>query len=270
MKKVGIFYYESRDRGNMAITAFTDYLRGLGAEIRMIEPDRRESAAGLDLAVAFGGDGTILQVVEATSTSAVPILGVNIGKIGFLASAEPGEAIECFNKYLEGDYFIEEKLLLEADVLGIKHIALNDFVLSKGANTRPVVTEVYIDGMLLDGFVSDGIIVSTPTGSTAYSLSAGGPVVGSDVFGVVISPICPHTLYSRPIVLSGHHKITVRAKNPPIKMQAAVDGRLVAELSSESVEIKVSELKQKFIRFKDENFYDRIINKLRGWSAAKE
>ncbi|MDR3216290.1 MAG: NAD(+)/NADH kinase [Clostridiaceae bacterium] len=215
------------------------------------------------LLVVFGGDGTVLNAVSRTAPLGIPILSVNFGTVGFLSGVEPPFAEDAFSRFLSGDFMFEDRALLEVTLNGEKYNALNDFVLRCGANTRPVPVEVLLNGSVLYKYTADGIIAATPTGSTAYSLSAGGPVLSPDVPAFVVCPICAHALSSRPVVVPQDSLLEIRAAASARPVQFAVDGRLVGEFTGASALIKKSPHVQRFIMSDGRSFYDKLLRKFK-------
>lgn len=165
-----------------------------------------------DIILAMGGDGTFLNIAGRTSGLGIPILGINIGSMGFLAAVEVKDSTEAFKKLINGDYSISQRMMVRADIFrnGSKItdvIALNDIVISRGLLSRIVTIETHINNKFIDTFPGDGIIVATPTGSTGYSLSAGGPVIDHSLELMLITPICPHIMHSRPFVTGSESNI---------------------------------------------------------------
>lgn len=176
--------------------------------------DREEIGRRCDLAIVVGGDGTMLHAARSLADHEVPLVGVNLGHLGFLTDIPPSLMTESLDQILAGDYTVEERLLLRATVhrdgeAVVTYDALNDLVLHKWGSARMIELETYIDGHFLNVFRSDGLIVSTPTGSTAYALSAGGPLVHPTLNALLIVPVCPHTMSNRPIVINGEARIEV-------------------------------------------------------------
>lgn len=158
-----------------------------------------------DIILAMGGDGTFLNIAGKTSKLGIPILGINIGSMGFLSAIEVKDSSEAFGKLLKGDYSISQRMMVRADIIRnskkiIEVVALNDIVISRGLLSRIVTIETHINNKFIDTFPGDGIIVSTPTGSTGYSLSAGGPVIDHTLELMLITPICPHIMHARSFV----------------------------------------------------------------------
>lgn len=225
-----------------------------------------------DLLLVLGGDGTILRAAASAARADIPILGVNLGRMGFLAEAEPAllrEALEAVNAE---EYRIERRMMLEACISeGERVLALNEIVLSRGHCTRMIGIDALVDDMLVDHYIADGLIVSSPTGSTAYSLSAGGPVVSPDVSCFILAPICPHSLQSRPIVLSDRAQITlkVNSREPREGMLLSIDGQHIYSIQNQTDEIRIrrADVDARFIRLnQEERFFKKLRSKLSQWS----
>ena len=206
-------------------------------------PARHVTATGLarqaDLIIAIGGDGTMLHAARLAFNRNVPLLGVNRGRLGFLADITPAEMLQSVDQVLAGDYQRESRLLLEAKrvrygaVLN-QAMALNDVVLQRRETGRMVDFETRIDGHFVNAHSGDGLIVSTPTGSTAYALSCGGPIIEPALDAVVLVPICPHTLSDRPIVVPSSLEIEIRVlERADTKVEVTVDGHTFGELAPE-------------------------------------
>lgn len=190
-------------------------------ENRVVESYALEGVSGVegykiprqaDVIVVFGGDGTMLSVARLVRDQKCPILGVNLGSLGFMTETTVDRLYLNLKALLEGNYGVEERCMLQAEVLkGSRvvetHHALNDVVINKAALARVISVDAYFDESFIANFVADGVIVATPTGSTAYSLSAGGPIVHPSLESILITPICPHTLTNRPLVIPPSHKI---------------------------------------------------------------
>ncbi len=186
----------------------------------------------IDLAVVVGGDGTLLNAARSLAPCGVPIIGVNLGRLGFLADIPAEHMLEQIGRILDGDYQIEQRLLLQAEVMRRGRIvhtstAFNDVVVTKGDIARLIEFEIYLDGEFVIDSRADGIIVSSPTGSTAYAMSAGGPILHPALPAIALVPICPHTLSFRPIVVSSDSTVEiVMVGQAPGHAQATFDGQL--------------------------------------------
>lgn len=199
---------------------------------------RSELAEKVDLIVVLGGDGTLLAVARAIGSRPVPILGVNLGTLGYLAETSQDGLFDALSEVLAGRYRVEPRMRLDVGVerdgenIG-RYLALNDAVIARTALSRMVDLEVQADGAAVATYHADGLIVSTPTGSTAYSLSAGGPLLLPGVEAIVLTPICPHTLAQRPLVLPQTCAVAVRFDDPSEgAVQLTVDGQVGCELAA--------------------------------------
>lgn len=219
-----------------------------------------------DAAIAIGGDGTTLNIAKKASYQGKPVLGINAGRLGFMSGIERDE-LELLENLVKGKYKIDERMMLKAQVFedGVQksvHHCLNDIVISRGNFARLIDISIICDGRTVSNMRADGIIISTPTGSTAYSMAAGGPVVSPQADCIIETPICPHSLMDRSIIFSTDKELIVRASNDMRNMPVmTVDGQEAVNLSVDSeVSVTVSELKTKLIKLKPENFYE-ILNK---------
>jgi NAD+ kinase len=225
-----------------------------------------------DLLLVVGGDGTMLRVAREIAGSPTPILGVNAGNLGFLTSIRPDRLSESLNQVIRGQFILEERALLEATVEQESNssvqIALNDFVLSRGITSRLIELEVSVNGELLTRYRCDGFIASSPTGSTAYSLAAGGAIVSPDTEALTLTPICPHTLSIRPVVVSLQSTVCVRLVSTRLNAILAADGQLQTELSpGNTVTIRRSARSVKLLRLKGGTFFSTLRQKF-GWSGS--
>lgn len=229
-----------------------------------------------DVVLAFGGDGTILSTARKVGASGVPILGINLGgKLGFLAEVVIDELYDSLTDILNEDYTILERLLLEAKIyqqeLEKTCYALNDVVIDRGGYSRVIRVEVFIDNEYLNTYLGDGIIIATPTGSTAYSLSAYGPILLPTLDCMIINPICPHSLGVRPVVIPDKCEIRIVPHIEGKIVTLSVDGQVRQQFSkTEGVEIIIRKAKHKikWIRHKNRTFYDLLRTKL-NWGADK-
>ena len=193
-----------------------------------------------DFAIVFGGDGSIISTARILSKASVPVIGVNLGKLGFLAEFSVAELKEYFGQIISGKAPIEKRMILGCQVLcdgreGFNSSAVNDVFITAGPPFRMIELNISVDAQLLAGCVSDGLIVSTPTGSTAYNLSAGGPIVSPKMEAIVITPICPHSLSFRPIVINATSTVEVVGVRLNKGTTVSIDGQVSAKLSEEDV-----------------------------------
>lgn len=226
-----------------------------------------EVAARADLLVVFGGDGTILRAARLAATRGVPILGVNMGGFGFLAEVSTTGFAAALPALLAGRYHLDERMMLQADVE--RHdapqslLALNDIVVTKRGIARVLWLRVSVNGEHLASYPADGVIVATPTGSTAYSLSAGGPILDPRVQALVITPICPHTFNSRAVVVAGDDEVAVEVTSPDPEATLTVDGRVGVTLTAvRRVSVRRAVQRTRFIRLGDSTFYGILRTKL--------
>ena len=229
-----------------------------------------EAGFPADAVVAVGGDGTLLRAAQVAVEKNVPLLGVNIGHIGFLVESELSRLSEVCHKLSTDDFTLEPRMMLEARLPdGTVKTALNDVVVSRGRYARLIAINASVGEELIGRYVADGLIVSTPTGSTGYSLSAGGPIVCPEVSCILLTPICPHSLQHRPVVAAADATVTVALDCAPMQtVQLDVDGQMAGTLSGhETMTIRRSEAVVRLIRLGAPGFFDRIRDKLTEWSC---
>jgi len=223
------------------------------------------------MAVVLGGDGSIIDAAHRIMPYNIPIVGINFGHVGFMSALEINE-LELIDRLLLGEYASDERMMLDAAVLDrdgkerVRYTVLNDLVLTNGPVARLITFDVYCDGVKVQTCRSDGAVVATPTGSTAYSLSAGGPVLDPTLEGICFTPICPHTLGSRPVVFRGDSSIVIRdINNNNSSVYLNADGRDVIHINEgDSISIAKSEYKVKLVRFKRYGFLSVLNAKLSG------
>jgi NAD+ kinase len=243
-----------------------DY-KGLADGISVAVP-RENVPEGVDLVLVLGGDGTLLSAARLIEDTAQPILGINLGSLGFLTELGLEELFESLERVLEGEYSRESRVRLEASLhrgeeqIG-RYQVLNDVVINKGALARIIDLETYVDGQKVTNYQSDGLIISTPTGSTAYSLAAGGPIIDPTLDVIVISPICPHTLTNRPLVIPGGAVVELFLRSDSGEVFLTLDGQEGTRLNQgDRVRIRASGNKVNLIRTGSRNFYDVLSTKL--------
>lgn len=222
----------------------------------------------LDLLIVLGGDGTLLGVArDINGKYDVPILGVNIGNLGFLSSIEIQDFSEALKKIKNGQYIIQNRILLECTMLNQddndKGKALNDVVIARGTLSRMAKFEVFIDNKLYYRFKGDGLIVSTPTGSTGYSFSAGGPFIYPDVDVIILTPICPHTRGMQPIVLKSSSEILIKAENYNGEIYLTFDGQEAKQINDNtSIIIKKAKQIAKILLFDNYDYFNVLRQKI--------
>lgn len=218
-----------------------------------------------DILIAVGGDGTIIHCARHAAEANKPILGINVGRVGFVASLETNE-LEKLNQLVAGDYKIESRMMLditfEADGRQTTYCALNDAVISRDSLSRMLDLQVHFNDTNVCNYHADGLIVSTPTGSTAYSLSTGGPVIDPSINCILLSPICPHSLFTRSVVFGSDAKLYVQASSKyECEIYLIIDGETYIKIQKDQkIEFSRSDQAVQIIKLKDDSFYE-IMNK---------
>ena len=224
-----------------------------------------EIYAKADLVIAIGGDGVMLEAARRATPTGIPILGINMGRVGYMTELEMTE-LDLLDKIFDGEYYLDERAMLKVEIRSNKGnsrfsaYALNEAVIAKGATARIIDLELADNGTLVSEYRADGIVVATPTGSTAYSLSAGGPIIDPKLSCFCVTPICPHSLVARPLIFPDTAKLEV--KNTCVRekvLHLTVDGKATFDLFFEdTVVITKSAVKTKLLRIKHEDFYSKI------------
>ena len=281
MQKVILTPNPYRDRNFQTVRSAMEILKNAGMEVKLCLPfevdrsydlpkDLRFSRLDREIATAsalicFGGDGTILHMAKAATRHGIPVLGVNIGTMGFMAELESTE-LDQLARLATGDFGVDDRMMLDVTVhrdrdIIFHDICLNDVVITKGAVARIVHVAVKCDGVQAMECGGDGVIVATPTGSTAYSLSAGGPIVEPEAHSILVTPICAHDVASRCMVASDKRVITVElTRNARRNAFLSVDGGKALRMNMGDVAtVRKSNLTTKLIRLKDRSFYD-VVN----------
>lgn len=256
-----------RERGaRITVNAASAALLGL----EDLAADEREVLSCADALIVAGGDGTILNAARAAAERGIPILAVNLGGFGFLAEVGPVEAPEAAERLLNGEHDIEERMMLAAEVVregSVVHsfVALNDTVITKSGYARLMAIRARINDEHLATYLADGLIVATPTGSTAYNLSAGGPILGPGVQAIAITPICPHTLNARTVVVNADDVVSVEIVPDADGVLLTVDGQVGCPLDGgDVVRIRRAEHRARLVRLRKPMFYELLRRKF-GW-----
>lgn len=221
-----------------------------------------------DIAITVGGDGTIIHAAKYAARFDKPLIGVNVGRLGFAADIEI-DGISELTRILNGDYSVEERILFDVEVIknGVSknYLAVNDAVIARGQLSRIIDLQVTLDDEEIAKYRADGLLFSTPTGSTAYSLSAGGPIIAPQLDCILMTPVCPHSLFSRSVIFSGNSVLTVSVKIPSeCCCVLTIDGeKNVDILAEDTVKIRKSDLKLKFVSINKRNFYRKLNEKLK-------
>jgi NAD+ kinase len=237
---------------------------------------RMESPKQLDALLTLGGDGTLLRGARVLAGNEVPILGVNMGRLGFLTCCPADQLENSLMRFARGDYTVESRMMLRVAVVEggrrerASWLALNDVAIHQGGFARVIALRVAVDDELIASYAADGLVISTPTGSTAYSLSAGGPVIVPTLETLIVTPVSPHTLAIRPVVLSASSKVTVHAEGAPEELMITVDGQSGTKfLEGETLSVSRAETAIRIVRFPGSSFFATLREKL-GWGGIPE
>ncbi|MBK9707139.1 MAG: NAD(+)/NADH kinase [Acidobacteria bacterium] len=245
---------------------------GIAAEEHGCRPLAEEDGQlveDVDLIIVLGGDGTMLGAARLIGPRQIPVLGVNFGWLGYLTEFTLKEMFPALDRLIEGRLSIDYRMLLDVivkrgdDVIA-SHRALNDAVVNKSAPARMPQLECYVDGMFVNSFRADGMIIATPTGSTAYSLSAGGPIVHPGMSAIILTPICPHMLSNRPVVVSGDSTVEMRIKVSSDDLMLTIDGQLGISLElDDRIELRRSRFIFTLVRPASRNYFEVLRTKLK-------
>lgn len=269
MIKVGLYfkksYCDNRDYINSIISALEKSLH----EYSIVRT--AEDLDGLDVLIVFGGDGTILNIASECGRRGVKIIGINYGHIGFLAEFEPEKLDTAIHMICSGNYALQERSMLKIAYDDKEYLALNDLVIQRCTSgnefSNTINLRADIDGSVVDNYTADGLIVSTPTGSTAYSLAAGGSILTPDINAFIMTPICAHSLHSRPVVYSDKSTLTLTRTDKRGAINIVVDGKSVdCACDLGPIVVTKSDYKVSFITSFEDNFFNKLLIKLNIWS----
>ncbi len=281
MKHIGIIPNLLKDKDLEITKVVTKWLVQEGFEVYAAEHITRQVQAipfalneeeiykTCDIIIAIGGDGTILSVAEKACSTNVPVVGVNLGRLGFLADIEPSDIVPSLKKLLENDYEIEERMMLKAKIIapnGQEHVfhALNDVNITRGSFSHIAEFEILVNGEFCDVYPADGIIVATPTGSTAYNLSAGGPIVVPHAKTYIITPICPHTIYSRSIIIAKEDSVQIKiCQHDNMNIELNIDGKMKMYLTPDHfIHIEKSPYVTRLVKLSELKFFEILRKKI--------
>lgn len=286
MRRVGVVGHSDYALLKDTLSRLADFAGREGVSL-FYEPGLREAVGngqeltadachGLDLLLTLGGDGTLLRGARMVAREGVPVLGVNLGHLGFLTSAPRDEMEAGLSRWLAGDFSIDERLVLLVHTetaegeRGRDHLALNDAVLHKGGAARVIRLSMTATRDVVGSYSADGIILATPTGSTAYSLSAGGPIVSPAVDCIIATPICPHTLGVRPLILPADETVTVEVLSPTQELLLTIDGQESETLvPGQRVVVRRAPQPVRLVRFPGQTFFSTLRRKLK-WGDLAE
>lgn len=279
LKKIGVFAKKNHpDTEQIAIDIYERFKREqidvlfedtLAEQIGQINGYAGEDIPPqVDLIIVLGGDGTLISVARLVGGRNVPIMGVNLGRLGFLTEITHAELPDMLNNLIRGDYQVSERMMLDAfirrdgEVVG-KYTVLNDVVINKGALARIIDLKTYVDGRHLSSYKADGLIVSTATGSTGYNLAAGGPIIYPEINSLLISPICPHMLTNRPIVIWSRSVIEIEVKFEDDVVFFTADGQVGRKLlPGDRVEVRRSESRTRLVNSPSKDYFEILRTKL--------
>ncbi len=282
--KIGLFIRPNSQNPAPVLKAVIDFLHARDQEIVVSKTAPRELIGDydfitfrkldeipdyVDVMFSIGGDGTFLGAARLMAPTEKPILGIYLGGLGFLADVSMENHEERLSSFLNGKYRVEKKSMLNASVIYAEHtenyFALNEFVIDRGRAMKMIKIDTFVDDDYLNSYRADGLIVSTPTGSTAYSLAAGGPIIVPHLDVIIISPICSHSLSARPVVISGDQKICINCQGFSEDVSLVGDGQIRVHLDkARRVEIRRADFKLHIIRFEGDSFFQTLRTKM-GW-----
>ena len=251
---------------------FSDKIKEIVHTEHTISDHDELKAFNPDVVITLGGDGTILSAMTIIRELETPIMGLNLGRLGFLASIEQERINEAIDLYIDGKYSISKRSMIQLNsnpsAFTDVNYALNDFTLLKRDNSSMIVLHTYIDGVFLNSYWADGLIVSTPTGSTGYSLSCGGPIIFPTSDNFILTPVAPHNLNVRPIVISSEHEISFKIEGRSENFLCTLDSRYEVVTSEHEIKLKKNPFSTQLITLEGDNFMKTIRNKL-NWGLDK-
>lgn len=282
MRNFIIFTNTDKDPGYELSNKIVDYLVAHDAKAMIITEQVRESfrqkdanvlpkelLSDVDAAIVLGGDGTMLRAARDLGGYPTPLVGINLGTLGFLTEIEVSNVYQALDRLLTDDYFVEKRMMIEGAVNGDTYHALNDIVISRAGFSRIIGLNIYVNDELLETYEADGVIVATPTGSTGYNLSAGGPIISPKSKAIVVTPISPHSLMAKSVVFDSTDEVRIeivkKRKTQDTEAIVSFDGSDNAGLSAgDSVTAKMSSREITLIKMYDVNFYKILRDKIGG------
>jgi len=283
-KRIAVFVNRRRDKELAVTKTVVEYIKKYGMEPVASFPlayemgisgfDEKEIPGDISVALSLGGDGTLLSTARLLFEHDIPVMGINLGTVGFLAEVEMNDIENAIKSISTGDYKLTKRMVLTSRVersggIVFSGMALNDVVVSREGLSRIIRLKVYVDDQYIDSFPGDGVIISTPTGSTAYTLSAGGPIVQPEMQMMIITPICPHILYSRSFITSPEKEVIVRINDDyPDPAIITLDGQMGFEITAgDQIYVKRADKEISFVSINHLNFYDVLRAKIHGWNT---
>lgn len=276
---IGLLYHPKLAESRVMAAEMLEFIESLGATAWVSsswdEEEIRDHLKDLDLLVVLGGDGSMLRAARMTSSRGIPILGIHMGRLGFLVEVQPAEWPDRIQQTLLGQGWIEERMLLHAehyrqDRVVKTYEALNEIVIGRGKFARVVRLHTDIDGVFLTTYTADGLIIATATGSTAYALAAGGPILPPELKNFLLVPLAPHLSLERAIVLSKGVTVSVQISTDHTAL-LTVDGQFEVELADQDkVVMRASPWVARFVRLQGKNYFYRTLMQRLGWPQAKK
>jgi len=242
-------------------------------KVEVVSPDEElnlpalESVKQIDFAIVLGGDGTILRLMHHHPHLNAPVLGINTGHLGFLTDIPLSDLYASLEEFVKGEFVVQERLMMDGSVEEHEFFAINDIVIHRAKNPSLVDLSIHVDGLYLNTFSADGIILSTPTGSTAYSLAAGGPIMTPELEALVLTPICPHTVSNRPLVLKPEGQIEIQYLSEQDPVEITYDGvSRYSLLTNQTVKVRISKRKFRMVKLNRTDYFATLRTKL-NWSG---
>jgi NAD+ kinase len=277
--KIGLLYHPKLAASRVMAAEMLEFIEGLGASAWVSsswsEEAIKDRLDDLDLLITLGGDGSLLRAARMTASRSIPILGINMGRLGFLAEVQPAEWPDRIRQTLLGNCWIEERMLLraehyQADQVINTYEALNEVVIGRGKFARVIRLHTDIDGVFLTTYTADGLILATATGSTAYALAAGGPILPPELENFLLVPLAPHLSLERAIVLSRGVTVSVQISTDHTAI-LTVDGQFEVELANQDrMVMQASPAVARFVRLQDKNYFYRTLMQRLGWPQTKK
>lgn len=277
MQHATILYHSNKAEAAPLASAVEKWLARRGVQASVASGDDlasdnvQQQIAGSDLTIVLGGDGSTLRTARVAARYDVPIFGINLGRVGFLSEAEPANWRRRLAAVVEGDYWVERRLMLKTRACRgqrylAEYVALNDVVVSRGAQARVLRLHLYVDNDLVTSYTADGLIVATPTGSTAYAMAAGGPLLPPQLLNFLVVPVAPHLSLDRAVILHEKAIVTVQVEMDHEASMAADGQQTFALESGDQVEVTTHEDQASFVRIGNKSyFYHRLMERLGFW-----
>jgi len=273
MRRIGVYAHPGKPEALAIAEKLLSEAKERGAEAFLLgETAKALGTEGADVSaveavISIGGDGTVLRGAAMAASAGIPIIGVNLGRLGFLSEVEPDETGECMDKLISGDYSVENRMMLRGTLEGPEPgswLALNDFVVFKGDPSRLTEIEVSVNGQIADRYTCDGVVIATATGSTAYSLSAGGPIMLPSAGGILITPLSPHKIGPRPTLIGENDVVGIRTFGKNGFCSISCDGKSDCPLFIPGTLLSVAKAAEttRLIRLKPYKFFDLLKQKL--------